>query len=287
MDIGLLRTFLEVNRVRHFGKAAESLCITQSAVSARIQQLEERLGVALFSRERNNIQLTPAGRRLLRHAETILTTWQRAGQEIALRDDERELLLISAEPAVWDLLPAACFARIYTGFAHTAFSLHMHTADLIHQRLQEGVLDLGLSYQPPRQGEFLIAEVAEIPLVMAAAEPGLTAGQAVHRGYLYVEWGDAFSTTHARAFPDAPSPSLRIAHAPTALRLLLSEGGAAYLAAAEVEPWFEDGRLYRVDDAPVIRQVVHAVYRQHGERAQLIGQVVEAIKTALASPVLP
>ncbi|MCW8920881.1 MAG: LysR family transcriptional regulator, partial [Sedimenticola sp.] len=32
MDISLLRTFLEVAKVRHFGKAAETLCVTQSAV---------------------------------------------------------------------------------------------------------------------------------------------------------------------------------------------------------------------------------------------------------------
>ncbi len=39
MDIELLRTFLEVVRTRHFGKAAAELCVTQSAVSARIRQL--------------------------------------------------------------------------------------------------------------------------------------------------------------------------------------------------------------------------------------------------------
>ena len=42
MDIEILKTFLEVARVRHFGKASESLFITQSAVSARIRLLEEK-----------------------------------------------------------------------------------------------------------------------------------------------------------------------------------------------------------------------------------------------------
>jgi len=37
VDIELLKTFLEVNRTRHFGKAAEHLFLTQSAVSARIR----------------------------------------------------------------------------------------------------------------------------------------------------------------------------------------------------------------------------------------------------------
>ncbi len=40
MDTELLKTFLEVSRTRHFGRAAESLYLTQSAVSFRIRQLE-------------------------------------------------------------------------------------------------------------------------------------------------------------------------------------------------------------------------------------------------------
>ena len=43
MDTELLKTFLEVSRTRHFGRAAESLYLTQSAVSFRIRQLENQL----------------------------------------------------------------------------------------------------------------------------------------------------------------------------------------------------------------------------------------------------
>ncbi|MEI4270070.1 MAG: LysR family transcriptional regulator, partial [Candidatus Dasytiphilus stammeri] len=57
----LLKTFLEVSRTLHFGKAAELLYLTQSAVSFRIRQLENQLGVILFTRHRNKIRLTAAG----------------------------------------------------------------------------------------------------------------------------------------------------------------------------------------------------------------------------------
>lgn len=73
MDTEHLRTFLEVARTRHFGKAAENLFVTQSAVSARIKLLESTLGTELFTRKRNNLQLTAQGKRLLSHAENI---WQ-------------------------------------------------------------------------------------------------------------------------------------------------------------------------------------------------------------------
>lgn len=44
MDTELLKTFLEVSRTRHFGRAAEALYLTQSAVSFRIRQLENQPG---------------------------------------------------------------------------------------------------------------------------------------------------------------------------------------------------------------------------------------------------
>ncbi|MGL5484955.1 MAG: LysR family transcriptional regulator, partial [Shewanella sp.] len=84
MDTDLLKTFLEVSRTRHFGKAAENLYLTRSAVSFRVKQLESILGVALFERQRNNIQPTPAGERMLGHAEAVLTAWERAKQDVSL-----------------------------------------------------------------------------------------------------------------------------------------------------------------------------------------------------------
>ena len=48
MDIRFLTTFIEVAKTRHFGKAAENLYLTQSAVSARIKLLEEYFHTTLF-----------------------------------------------------------------------------------------------------------------------------------------------------------------------------------------------------------------------------------------------
>lgn len=84
MDTELLKTFLEVSRTRHFGRAAEALYLTQSAVSFRIRQLENQLGVNLFTRHRNNIRLTTAGEKLLPYAETLMNTWQAARKEVRI-----------------------------------------------------------------------------------------------------------------------------------------------------------------------------------------------------------
>ena len=98
MDTDQLKTFLEVNRTRHFGRAARNLFLSQSAVSARIQALEDQIGTPLFVRIRNDIQLTPAGRRLVSHAENILAAWNRARHD-ALIEEERQASLAVAGTA--------------------------------------------------------------------------------------------------------------------------------------------------------------------------------------------
>ena len=104
MDIDLLKTFLEVHRTRHFGKAAENLYLSQSAISARIRLLEDQVGAALFTRDRNDIRLTPIGRKLLSHAESIVTAWNRARHEVSLGGDAEQSLVIGGTPSLWDIL---------------------------------------------------------------------------------------------------------------------------------------------------------------------------------------
>ena len=104
MDIEILKTFLEVNNTRHFGKAAENLYLTQAAVSARIKQLENYIGTTLFTRYRNNLQLTGAGERLVNHAETILIAWERTKSETHLQKDQKKILAIGATSGLWDLI---------------------------------------------------------------------------------------------------------------------------------------------------------------------------------------
>lgn len=101
MDTELLKTFLEVSRTRHFGRAAESLYLTQSAVSFRIRQLENQLGANLFTRHRNNIRLTPAGERLLPYAESLINTWQLAKKEV-VRTLQHTELSIGATALLWE-----------------------------------------------------------------------------------------------------------------------------------------------------------------------------------------
>ena len=82
MDVHVrdLRYFLAVAKQLSFTQAAETLYVSQPALSKQIRALERQLRVTLFERSRGAVQLTRAGAELVPHAERIVATWEEAKQ---------------------------------------------------------------------------------------------------------------------------------------------------------------------------------------------------------------
>src|SRR5215204_2367462 len=72
VDFGDLRAFIAVAEFGAFHEAAESLDLSQPALSRRIQKLEETLGVALLERTTRRVDLTTVGRDFLPKARRLL-----------------------------------------------------------------------------------------------------------------------------------------------------------------------------------------------------------------------
>lgn len=277
MDIDLLKTFLEVQRTRHFGRAADNLFLTQSAISARIRQLEDELGVQLFKRDRNNIQLTAAGQKLMRHAEAILASWNRARLDIATAEYTDQYVACAAPPGLWDVCITDWLKLVQKHHTQIALAADCHGSEQLLRRVTDGSLDFALLHEPPQLPELVLKPVCRFRLLLVATQPNLTAEQAFAEGYIYVDWGRQFANQHARASIPMPSPMLRIALGSSALALLLNNGGAAYLAEPQVRMALQEKSLHTVADAAVIEQSVYAVYRQDSERQNIIDELLELL----------
>ena len=276
MDVELLKTFIEVQQTRHFGRAAENLFITQSAVSARIRQLEDALGVRLFMRDRNNIQLTTAGRKLLQHAESIVAGWNRARLDVAVDDDVGQSIAMAATPNLWDILMPEWLRRVSQQHGRITLNADSISAELIIRRVLDCALDFGFVLEPPRLPELAVENIGGFRLQLVSSGRPTTLAEALAQQYIYVDWGGDFSYQHARLLPAGTVPAMRIGVASGALQLLLTEPGrSAYLAEPLVAQAISDGALLPVADAPVMERRIYAIYRQDTDRQAFIRPLLE------------
>ena len=279
MDIGLLKTFLEINRTKHFGQAADNLFLTQSAVSARIKLLEQIVGVPLFTRSRNNIELTSAGMKLVKHADSIINVWNRARQEIAVEDTAQIPLSVGGVPSIWDILLQSWLSDIAKHDPHLVINAEVHGPELLVRRLIDRSLDVAFTFESLLTTELIIEEVAEINLIMVSTNANISVMDAIRESYVLVDWGTSFANTHAQYFQENVSPRLRVHLGRIAHAFLLDCGGSAYLAETMVEQELKMGTFHKVEDAPIIKRKAYAAYSPVSDKQETINNVLKELLT--------
>lgn len=125
MDIKSLEIFKAVAIEQSITKAAEKLNYVQSNVTARIQRLEQELGVPLLYRYHKKISLTPAGRELLPYVNKLLYDFEEAIEAVKLSSTPRGTLHIgSIESTASTRLPII-FTEYHKTFPQVELSMYM------------------------------------------------------------------------------------------------------------------------------------------------------------------
>lgn len=100
MDIRSLRYFVEVVQLNGFSRAAESLFVTQPAISRSVKKLEQELGYKLLVREADGVSLTEEGEILLIHAKHILAQFNQMDKALKEKSGPIEGVLHVGLPPV-------------------------------------------------------------------------------------------------------------------------------------------------------------------------------------------
>jgi DNA-binding transcriptional LysR family regulator len=148
IDFRSLETFLWVANLRSFRGAAERLHTTQPAVSMRIAQLEDELGVRLLERDRRLVSLTEKGQLLLRHAEKLMR--DRASLIEAVGDGSKMSGVVRlgvSETIVHTWLPKLV-ERVNTAYPNLELEIEVDISPNLRDRLLTKNLDLGLLLGP-------------------------------------------------------------------------------------------------------------------------------------------
>ena len=149
MDVRILEYFLVVTREENITKAAELLYVTQPTLSRQLIQLEEELGVKLFHRGKHKIVLTNDGLLLKRRAQEIVLLLNKAKQELTHKEE-----ILTGEIAIGcgEIYNMKSLAQILNSFRKkhplVRFSIFSAVADDVKDRMDNGVLDIGLFVEP-------------------------------------------------------------------------------------------------------------------------------------------
>jgi molybdate transport repressor ModE-like protein len=159
-----------VARSRSFGAAARELGYTQSAVSQQIAQLERVVGQRLVERPGGPrpVDLTEAGRLLLRHADAIVAQLQAAEADMAaLAEGAAGTLRVGIFQSVGARILPALLRRFRQEWPRVEIGLREETdaADLL-RLLERGELDLTFADLPLSEGPFESEEILRDPYVL-------------------------------------------------------------------------------------------------------------------------
>ncbi|WKN21947.1 LysR family transcriptional regulator [Azotobacter vinelandii] len=270
MDIDLARTFLEIVRGGSLAAAAERLHVTQTAVSARLHSLESQLGCRLLVRNRAGTRLTADGERFVGYANRLVQTWEAARRDLPLPDGYDKLLTLGADVSLSSPLLLAWVQRLRQAIPSHAVRSEVAAGDLLHKRLDLGVLDAALVYQPEYWPGLQVEQLLEEKLIQVAL-------QANPEPYIYVDWGEAFRRQHDAALPELARAALYFSLGPLALQYLLQEGGRGYFRTRVVQRYLDEGVLRRVEKAPEFTYPVYLVYSR-AKDSPVLQQALELLR---------
>lgn len=149
MELRVLNYFLMVAREENITKAASLLHLTQPTLSRQLMQLEEELGVQLFYRSKHRIVLTDDGMLLRRRAEELVSLAEKTKEE--LHHQQKQL---SGKICIGsgELQSSQFLAELIHAFHAThplvQFELYSGHSDNIKERIEQGLLDIGLLQEP-------------------------------------------------------------------------------------------------------------------------------------------
>jgi len=150
MEIKQLKAFLAIAETKTFTAGAKQVNVTQAAISMQIRQLEDEVGLQLFTRTPRRVILTEAGESLLERARKILREHDAAIAEIAeIAGVERGRLRIGSASAEFTTqqLPNI-LQRLKEDFPNSELSVTAGTSHRLVEKITHGDLDIGFVSLP-------------------------------------------------------------------------------------------------------------------------------------------
>ena len=290
-----LQVFHAVAKHLSFTKAAETLFMTQPAVTFQVKQLEEHLSTRLFDRAQGRIALTPAGQLALDYAERILAL--SAELDTRLKEMGGQAagpLLIGASMTIGEYVLPQLIGKFKARYPAVMPTLFVGNSEAVQERVAERTLDLGFIEGDSHLGS-LASEVCcddELQIVCAPAHPFAKEAFALpamltRHPYIGREAGSGTRAVIDRYLNDAGVPPETMntvveLGSPEAIKGLVATGlGFAIMSRVIVAKELALGELVQVPLRPAMLRKFSAVYPKERFHSKLVAAFLSFAKERL------
>jgi LysR family transcriptional regulator, low CO2-responsive transcriptional regulator len=288
-----LEVFCRVVDTGGVGKAAESLYVTQSVVSAHLRSLQDHLDVQLFERDGRGVRLTVPGRTVYAWARDTLTRTRRVARELeGIATGESTTVTVAADASLASYVLPAIICELQARQPDTLISIEGCNCHHAIATLGDGRSDLAVVMSPDRRlfGDLVGQEIGREDLVLVGDAHAMR-DPAVSMTPVALITSSADSLPTAEILPALAGRGhrrarvvARLAH-PEAVKLAVRGGlGVALLPRSAVVRELAGGELYEIPLSSPLSLYVYAVLSEAPEPLSVEQTLIDLLQASLAAP---
>ena len=192
-----LQVFYTVAKLLSFTKAAETLHMTQPAVTFQVRQLEEHFNTRLFDRTHNRVTLTEAGRKSYEYAEEIFELYAEMENSIKeLTGDVSGVLTLGASTTIAEYMLPSLLSGFTTQYPDIQLRLRVSNTEGVVSMVENSMIDLGIVEGPVANKNLLVEQCRVDYLVVIvptghvlASKQSMTMDELLHYPFICREEG--------------------------------------------------------------------------------------------------
>ena len=285
-----LQVFYTVARLLSFTKAAESLHMTQPAVTFQVRQLEEYFNTRLFDRTHNRISLTDAGAVVYRYASVIFEQYEEMEYSVrAITGEMGGALTIGASTTIAEYMLPALLGDFKQKYPDVNIHLKVSNTDGIVQMVENNVIDLGV-VEAPVGNKNLVVEMCRPDRLVAILPPNhpevgrdlLRIEDLVKYPFIYREEGSGtrevineYFSKFGRNGNEELNMSMELG-SPEAVKGAVEAGmGISVVSRATIQKELRLGSLVAIDLDPPMERPFSFVHQKQKFRVRVMEELLE------------
>ncbi len=153
MNINQMRYFIKIAQTGNISSVAREEYISQSALSQQISSLEAEIGHSLMIRSNKGAKLTPIGKIVLKHFDTMLKAHANMNREVFDFVNDNKILKVSACPSMADYAVPCTLMTANNRFPNHKYELTASNSCDLYVDIENNMYDIGFAYYDKKLAE--------------------------------------------------------------------------------------------------------------------------------------